>query len=175
MDEAFGTALAELESTLKGMGTTAGTCVLSCVLAGPFIWCANLGDCRAVYVPLHVPGQGEASSKGPKGEVCLLSKDQKASSPHELERIRKLGGSVERGRIEGLEPSRTLGDFDIKSRCPPGVISVVPEVRCREISNGRLSAQGLVICATDGVWDILCSKDVISMVSARSRDIARLQ
>jgi len=176
MDEAYATALAELESTLKGMGTTAGTCVLSCVLAGPFVWCANLGDCRAVYVPLHVPGEGEVSRGGPKGEVCLLSKDQKASVPHELERIRKMGGTVERGRIEGLEPSRTLGDFDVKCRVPPGVVSIVPEIRAYEVGGGSpLPAQGLVICATDGVWDILTSRDVLSMVTARRRDLAKLQ
>lgn len=175
-DEAYAEALAELESTLKSSGTTAGTCVLSCLIAGPFIWCANLGDCRAVYVPLHVPGQGEASSKGPKGEVCLLSKDQKASSPHELERIRKLGGSVERGRIEGLEPSRTLGDFDVKCRVPPGVVSIVPEIRTYQVgADSDLPAQGLLICATDGVWDILTSRDVLSMVTARGRDLAKLQ
>eukprot|EP00435_Cladocopium_sp_Y103_P057613 s77_g19.t3 len=32
------------------------------------------------------------------------------------------------GRVEGLEPSRTLGDFDVKMTVKPGVISIVPEV-----------------------------------------------
>ena len=37
------------------------------------------------------------------------------------------------GRIEGLEPTRTLGDFDIKNKVPPGVISIIPETRVVDI------------------------------------------
>merc|ERR1712217_591272 len=90
-----------------------------------------------------------------KGPIVWLSRDQKAISALEQRRITKAGRQVIRGRVQGLEPSRTLGDFDVKERVRPGVISIEPEVRRCEIGNGSDVSQALIVCCTDGVWDVL--------------------
>jgi len=160
--EAYTLAMAELEEILRDVHPSAGTCVLSCALAGRFVWCSNLGDCRAALIRLKLQQMPDAAplSNG----LCWLSCDHKASSATETLRIRQIGGNVFDGRVFGLEPSRTLGDFDIKQKTVDGVISIVPEVRRAEIGDGSSVAQALLICATDGIWDVLDGEDIVDVV-----------
>jgi len=163
--DAYTLAMAELEETLRGVHSTAGTCVLSCAVAGRFVWCSNLGDCRAALVHLRAP---EQSGSGPSLQsVCWLSCDHKASAAAEISRIQQAGGTVFDGRVFGLEPSRTLGDFDVKQQTGEGVISIVPEIRRAELGDGNNAAHALLICATDGVWDVLNGQDIAKMVKGR--------
>lgn len=165
--ESYTRALAECEEGLKKLNTTAGTCVLSCLVAGRSIWCSNLGDCRAVLITL----QGET----PKVTgVHWLSRDQKASTDEERKRIREAGGVVIDGRVEGLEPSRTLGDFDVKMSTKEGVISIVPEVRRFQLTDGTTPAQAIFMCATDGVWDVITGNDICNLIHSR-KELANLQ
>jgi len=167
IEQAYRDTMAECEGALKKTCASAGTCVCSCLVAGRFVWCANLGDCRAVLVFLQVPDSPSGPTKATG--LCWMSRDHKASSPEELRRIRAAGGRVTSGRVEGLEPSRTLGDFDVKMQVPDGVISIVPEVRCHELGNeSELPAQGLLVCATDGVWDVISGQDVCDLIHSRS-------
>merc|ERR1712173_106761 len=84
---------------------------------------------------------------GPKVEnLVWLSRDHKASCAYEKDRIQKAGGKVVEGRVEGLEPSRTLGDFDVKCAVRPGVVSIVPEVRRHELGDGSRPFQGVLVC-----------------------------
>jgi len=180
--EAYTSAMADLEDQLKAITATAGTCVLNCLIAGRFVWCANLGDCRAILVPLHVPEQPEGGAANlsllPKpqvnGGVVWLSRDHKASAPYEIDRITHAGGKVIEGRVEGLEPSRTLGDFDVKENVNSGVISIEPEVRRHELSDGTQLMQAVIVCCTDGVWDVLSGQDICNLIVAR-KEIAQLQ
>lgn len=170
--EAYTLAMEELEDALKKVHATAGTCVVSCTIAGRFVWCANLGDCRAVLVPLVV---NKTEKLAPKVlSVCWLSRDHKASAPEERKRIMQAGGMVTDGRVEGLEPSRTLGDFDVKMHVKKGVISIVPEVRRYELGDGSGPAHAILVCATDGVWDVMTGQDVCDLVQAR-KELGRLQ
>ncbi|EER16886.1 hypothetical protein Pmar_PMAR004738 [Perkinsus marinus ATCC 50983] len=83
----------------------------------------------------------------------------KASATYERRRISQAGGNVSDGRVAGvLEPSRTIGDFDVKMKIPPDVISITPEVRCVDLlSTGRGGSEetreyggfGLIMSATD--------------------------
>ncbi|CAK0877793.1 unnamed protein product, partial [Prorocentrum cordatum] len=137
------------------------------------------GDCRAALIPLHMPdaapnGKMAAASAPKVARLVWMSKDHKASSPDEYKRITELGGFVNDGRVEGLEPSRTLGDFDVKMKVKKGVISIVPEVRCQEVSDGTSPGQAILVCATDGVWDVISGQDVCDLIHAR-KDIVRLQ
>merc|ERR1712060_91184 len=91
----------------------------------------------------------------------------------ERKRIKEAGGVVIDGRIEGLEPSRTLGDFDVKMAVKAGVISIVPEVRRIELSEDA-SAQAIIVCATDGVWDVISGQDICDLIHSR-KEIAKLQ
>eukprot|EP00932_Pfiesteria_piscicida_P016241 SRR837773.3177.p1 GENE.SRR837773.3177~~SRR837773.3177.p1 ORF type:complete len:263 (+),score=55.71 SRR837773.3177:118-789(+) len=172
MDEAFRATMADCEEALKASVQTAGTCVCSCTVAGRHIWCANLGDCRAALVMLQVPDSATGPTKAQR--LFWMSRDQKASSPEEVARIKAAGGRVANGRVEGLEPSRTLGDFDVKLSVPPGVISIDPEVRYLELGDGKAPCQALVVCATDGVWDVITGQDLCDLIHAR-KEIAALQ
>jgi len=167
--QAYTLAMADLEDILRDVHASAGTCVLSCVVAGRFVWCSNLGDCRAALIHLKQP---EAEDVAPLlKSICWLSRDHKASSATETLRIREAGGNVFDGRVFGLEPSRTLGDFDVKEKTSEGVISIVPEVRRTEIGDGNSAAHALLICATDGVWDVLDGEDIVDVV----RDCKQLE
>lgn len=174
VEEACIMGMQEAEDLLKRSPTgNAGTCCLCCTVAGRFVWCSNLGDCRAGLIslqpPVGKPGAGPQAMR-----LTWMSKDQKASMPAEQERIRKAGGQVCDGRVEGLEPSRTLGDFDVKSMVKKGVISIVPEVRRHELCNGSEPGQALLVCATDGVWDVLTGQDVCNLINSR-KDLVQLQ
>lgn len=174
--EAYTRAVEELEDQLKTVTSSAGTCMLSCTIAGRFLWCANLGDCRAILVPLAVPDAVPSPVLKPKPTgITWMSQDHKASSPHEKLRIESAGGQVYDGRVEGLEPSRTLGDFDVKAQVNKGVISIVPEIRRHEfVPKGSSPAQAVLVCATDGVWDVLSGHDVCNLIVAR-KEICKLQ
>jgi len=125
-------------------------------------------------VPLAAP-KAEKERPAPRAlSICWLSRDHKASAPEERKRILQAGGTVTDGRVEGLEPSRTLGDFDVKMHVKKGVISIVPEVRRYELGDGTGPAHALLVCATDGVWDVMTGQDVCDLVQAR-KEIAKLQ
>mmetsp|Transcript_6102 Transcript_6102/g.10990 ORF Transcript_6102/g.10990 Transcript_6102/m.10990 type:complete len:373 (-) Transcript_6102:137-1255(-) len=186
--EAYTATMADLESKLKEIHSSAGTCVLSCTIAGRYVWCANLGDCRAGLIPLEVSegAPPEASAALPSAptsaaarppevsQLVWVSRDHKASAPEEMRRISAAGGMVIDGRVEGLEPSRTLGDFDVKSQVKHDVISIVPEIRLWQLGNGTEKSQALLVCGTDGIWDVLTAQDVCDIINAR-KELAKLQ
>lgn len=172
IEQAYTVAMAEVEDALKKVCATAGTCVCSCTIAGRFLWCANLGDCRAVLIPLEVPESASALTK--VTGVCWMSRDHKASSPEEMRRIKEAGGMVIDGRVEGLEPSRTLGDFDVKMQVKKGVISIVPEVRQHVLGDPGSTWQAVLVCATDGVWDVISGQDICDLIHAR-QELVTLQ
>lgn len=173
---AYLVAMSEVEDMLKSVCATAGTCICSCTVIGNYVWCANLGDCRAGLVSLEVPECADAPTKAVS--LSWLSRDHKASAPEERRRIVNLGGMVTNGRVEGLEPTRTLGDFDVKLNTKPGVISIEPDVRCQRLGEGgdaRARAhQSLLVLATDGVWDVISGQDICDLIHAR-KEIAELQ
>lgn len=133
-----------LEESCLALSDQAGACVCACLVVGGKVWCANLGDCRAVLY-------------GFEGETCLLSIDHRAGDGPEYARIVRAGGAVIDGAVEGLMPSRSLGDADVKACCPPGVVLAQPELRVFE---GR----GLIVVATDGLWDFLGVEDVAALL-----------
>jgi len=155
-------ALAGVESILEERKCSSGTCVLCCTISGRFIWCSNLGDCRAALVQLQVP-TGDHDYPQPD-QLCWMSHDHKASDPREKRRIEEAGGHVKFGRIEGLEPSRTLGDFDVKNKVPKGTVSIEPEVRRYELGDGNDVSQAVLICASDGLWDVIRGEDLCNMI-----------
>jgi len=174
LEQGYVAAMAETEDALKKLCATAGTCVNCCTVAGRNVFCANLGDCRCVLLQLRIP-------EAPTSATCVtqvigMSKDQKASTPEEMRRIRQAGGMVIDGRVEGLEPSRTLGDFDVKMQVRKGVISIIPEVRHHQLGapEGDTAVQSILMCATDGVWDVISSQDVADLVHAR-QELAAVQ
>ncbi|CAD7959736.1 unnamed protein product [Amoebophrya sp. A25] len=176
--EAHVTAFEEIEKGLLKTGSTAGCCANSCVVWGRYLWCANLGDCRAVYIPLN----SFDGSTFDTGAFCWMSRDLKATAPYEVERIRSCGWRVSDGRVEGLEPTRTIGDFDVKAKVPKGVISIVPETRMIDIiAEGRKkekdarSVQGILVQGTDGIWDCVSGQDILNIIKTKQKSVRQLQ
>lgn len=178
--EAYTRAMKLVEEELRAVTLSAGTCALMCTIAGRCLWCANLGDCRAVLVPLAVPyphasSKEKAAWKPKVLGITWMSEDHKASCPREELRIQAAGGKVTSGRVEGLEPSRTLGDFDVKAKVSKDVISIVPEVRRHEfVPDGPTPAQAVLVCACDGIWDVLTGNDICNLIVAR-KELCDLQ
>jgi len=175
VERSYTLAMAEVEEKLKKVCATAGTCVCCCTIIGRHVWCANLGDCRAVLIPLKVPESASNDLAKPITRLCWMSRDHKASDPEEMRRIKEAGGVVVDGRVESLEPSRTLGDFDVKLQTKEGVISIVPEVRYQAFGEHGEAAQALLVCATDGVWDVLGGADICNCIQVRKKALAELQ
>jgi len=170
-----------LETDLTKTGTTSGSCVIANLILGQFILNLNLGDCRSAYIPLTPTSQTPSC-----GKVLWLSRDAKASSPHERQRIQAAGGTIIDGRTAGvLEPSRTIGDADVKQRVPPGVISIIPENRiCDILSTGRDPATdtsqkeggcAVIVTGTDGIWDEVLASDLQNVVGSMLGDLRKIQ
>jgi len=176
--------ITRIENMLAKKQSSSGACCLICVHLNRYVWCANLGDCRACFIPLaakcQVTGMGNgfqinASERNgvPHKNTCIgrnttslvwLSRDMKSCQSYERERIERAGGRVVDGRVEGLEPSRTVGDFDVKMRCPPSVISTEPEFRLLDLHD---YGPGIILCCTDGIWDVLSGLDIDRIVKSK--------
>jgi len=118
------------------------------------IYCANVGDSRAVV--------------SVKGEVHQLSQDHKPSHEKELKRIIAAGGWVEFNRVNGnLALSRALGDFVFKRNdkkpAEEQIVTALPDVCTEEITPDH----EFIVQACDGIWDVLSNEEVVEFVRAR--------
>jgi serine/threonine protein phosphatase PrpC len=138
-----------------------GTTCVTVLVRGRQLWCANVGDSRAVIAQRH-HGTWEALD---------LSKDHKPENPGEQQRIVMAGGRVEpykdlngkplgpyrvwmkNENIPGLAMSRSLGDRVAHS---VGVISSA-DVLHHYIGPNDL----FMILASDGLWEFLSSLEAV--------------
>ncbi|PHJ24631.1 protein phosphatase 2c domain-containing protein [Cystoisospora suis] len=89
-----------------------------------------------------------------------LNFEQRCTERREMERLRKAGSVVIGGRMGGvLEPSRTIGDFDVKDVQPKGALSTEPEV-----TRVRVKKPSIMLIATDGVWDCVTTADIFEVL-----------
>lgn len=127
--------------------------VVACIIGG-FVFCANLGDSRAVLCR--------------DGKAVQLSLDHKPGRIDEHARIAAAGGFVSWGRTNGrLALSRAFGDVDCKSDLKTGgskpVVIAEPEIRWE-----RLTAQDeFLLLACDGVFDVFSTQEAIDFARAR--------
>jgi len=152
-----------------------GTCSLLAAVHDNYLGFASVGDCELLMV----------SQNG----MCIerLNHPHRSSGEKERRRIEGAGGFVTRGRAMGvLEPSRTIGDIDVKRMCP-GAISAEPEVGIIDlleiatkeeattamanlIGNGTGIELGMfAILATDGVFDVMDHYEVVRNVTRSLR------
>ena len=114
---------------------------------GAKVYVANAGDSRAVVVKRS-------------GRVQPLTEDHKPNRPDEMARIRAAGGTVQFfgvWRVQGvLAVSRAIGDRMLK----PYVISS-PEVTRYTVT----PHDQYLVLATDGLWDVLSSTEVASVLA----------
>lgn len=165
------------EATNKGLYQDSGidiyfsgsTCV-TVLIVGNKIFCANIGDSRAVLAREQTKeGQGSSKLIG-----FPLNRDHKASEPDEEARILNNGGRVEAfkdqgGRyvgpmrvwhknenIPGLAMSRSFGDH---CAAQVGVIAD-PEV----LEMNLTEQDKFIVIASDGVWEFLSNDEVVAIV-----------
>lgn len=117
----------------------------------------NLGDCRVI---LREAVESRQAREALGARVMALSTDHCASNRIEKMRVCENGGYVRFGRVAGLlEPSRSIGDIDMKEPEMKNWVIATPEIRRRELAVGR----SLLILATDGVWGVLPNDKVMSV------------
>lgn len=114
------------------------------------LYIANVGDCRAVV------GTWD-------GQAIELTKDHKASLPEEKARIEASGGFVHNGRLDGiLAISRGFGDLAHKQ---DGHLVATPDV----IEHIVAPEDQFLLLASDGLFDVLSSQQVVNFVSRKLR------
>lgn len=95
-----------------------------------------------------------------------------ASNPAEINRVIAAGGFLSStGRFQGiLEPSRTVGDVDVKAEAPNGVIVSFPELFKVDIASDVFhgdeppAVPAFLVLATDGIWDETSASTVVAEV-----------
>ncbi|CAD7703798.1 unnamed protein product [Ostreobium quekettii] len=135
-------------------GPLAGCTAVMALVDNKRLIVANAGDSRCV-----------ASRKG---VAIPMSQDHKPTDPIEDERIRKAGGFVADGRVNGsLNLSRALGDMEYKKakHLPPEeqMVSAFPDVRVLDLKRG----DDFCVLACDGIWDVLTEQQAVDFVQER--------
>lgn len=104
------------------------------------LYCANLGDTRAVMIS--------------QNSYKRLSKDHKGTESDEIKRVISSGGSIQFGRVLGeLMVTRAYGDHRLKKH---GVIAI-PTVSVHTITE----KDKWLVMASDGVWDVIEDSDLV--------------
>ncbi|XVE95726.1 hypothetical protein REPUB_Repub02eG0124200 [Reevesia pubescens] len=111
------------------------------------VFVANAGDCRTILCRSGCP--------------LALSRDHVASCPEERKRVVSAGGQVKwqvdtwRVGPAALQVTRSIGDDDLKP-----AVTAEPE-----ITETILSMEDeFLVMASDGLWDVLGNKEVISII-----------
>ena len=168
------TAYQELSRVIRtstiDMRTSGSTC-LTVVITPPHLLCANVGDSRAILGRNY---HGIWS-------VHQLSWDHRPDSPSESKRIVDCGGEVAISKIQhsgpmrvyvkggllpGLAVSRTFGD---EYAAGSGVISE-PDIYSVQLT----SKDKFLILASDGLWEVFSSIEVVRLVGAVYRTYPEL-
>jgi len=137
----------------------------------------NCGDSRGIIIASPSVKSTKRGTRAGRTAcpVIMESIDHKPDHPGEKARIEAAGGRVcgkpasqdGSARIDGsLAVSRGLGDFRYKSnrkrQASEQKVTCTPDVY--ELSD--LQPGTLVVLACDGLWDVMTTKDVVSLVSS---------
>jgi serine/threonine protein phosphatase PrpC len=124
------------------------------------LFVANVGDARAVVA---VKGSGSAPGSSPNARSNLLqavrlSRDHTPNDPAEAERVRRAGGAVFRGRVDGqLAVSRAMGDHSLRR----SGVSAEPHQQHIPLT----SDHKFMIVACDGLWDVMSDGEAVNLVA----------
>lgn len=130
-----------------------GSTATSVFIKDSRLYIANAGDCRAVLW------------RG--GEAMRLTEDHNPILPDELARIRRAGGFVQDGRVNGsLAISRAIGDFSFKQQRSRGpeeqIVIAKPEVKVQELT----FLDDFLVIGCDGIWETWHTDKVMQFVSS---------
>ncbi|KAI2802165.1 hypothetical protein BLOT_010358 [Blomia tropicalis] len=157
-EEALKDAFVEFDKAMfndeKMRDELAGSTAVIILVKDGNIYCANIGDSRAV-----------ASFAG---NVDPLSFDHKPTGQIEMNRIVSAGGWVQFNRVNGnLALSRAFGDFVFKRNekrsVTEQIVIALPDVQQRPLSDEL----EFIVLACDGVWDVMTNDEVVEFVRRR--------
>ena len=136
-------------------GFNSGCTALVALVVKDEIYVANAGDSRCVL--------------SRNGYPILLSIDHKPDDRFESRRIKKAGGRVSLGRINGgLNVSRAFGDHQYKQNKKvledEQMIIACPDIKVKRINYER---DQFIVLACDGIWNSMTNQDVVSFVNKR--------
>ncbi|KAG7391656.1 Protein phosphatase 2C-like domain-containing protein 1 [Phytophthora pseudosyringae] len=128
---------------------------------------ANVGDSRALA---WLPGVSEQQNRGSQDPVDAgvvpLSMDHWPNDPGERSRIESSGGFVNFSglwRVVGqLAVSRSLGDRHLRK-----FVTAEPSVFHAQL--GERTAGGVLVVASDGLWETMNTDDVVRFLSEKKR------
>jgi len=178
-----------IQSTLSHnvLAQESGTTGCFCMLEGPLrtkgashapyraVFC-NVGDSRAIVISGN--------------EIVFSTVDHKPTTPSEKDRIVRAGGFVQNGYAwgsngHGFALSRSWGDCTAHTN---GVLSSIPEIHSfgvpTQASNPLLKIEqktsylvegDIIVCATDGLWDVLTNEEVAEYINKRKQEKVTLQ
>jgi serine/threonine protein phosphatase PrpC len=149
-DRQFLSAAQAVEEMNGGSGCAA---VVACVV-GAWVWCANLGDSRALLC------------RG--GRAVQLSLDHKPDREDEAERIEAAGGFVTFHRVLGrLAVSRAFGDEEYKVAPDQAngrsLVIAEPEIRVEQLT----PQDEFLFMACDGLFDVFSSQEAVDFIYSR--------
>lgn len=133
---------------------SAGCTAVVALVTADSIVVANAGDSRCVLARA--------------GSAVALTEDHKPERPDEQNRIKKAGGYVQMGRVNGnLNLTRSLGDFDYKDNVnispQDQIITAYPDTVALE----RTADDDFLVLACDGVWDMLSNQECVDFIYER--------
>eukprot|EP00638_Chattonella_subsalsa_P012881 CAMPEP_0117804558 /NCGR_PEP_ID=MMETSP0948-20121206/17239_1 /TAXON_ID=44440 /ORGANISM="Chattonella subsalsa, Strain CCMP2191" /LENGTH=375 /DNA_ID=CAMNT_0005638255 /DNA_START=14 /DNA_END=1141 /DNA_ORIENTATION=+ len=117
-----------------------GACVVAALYLDGWLCVSNVGDSEAVLLD-H------------RGRTIKMSKKHSHRDREEMSRIKRAGGIVEKGYIMNrIQPSRVMGDFDVKVLCE-GVICD-PDTYFVQLKKLPEGDAPFLVLGSDGVFDI---------------------
>jgi len=139
-----------IETYKNHLGGTTAVCLL---IVNNTIYCANIGDSRAVA--------------SVNCQCVPLSFDHKPDNPNECHRILAAGGWIQGNRVNGnLNLSRAFGDYHYKANETLAVerqmVIPYPDVEIAELNDDV----DFLLLACDGIWDVLSNEEVVDFVIA---------
>merc|ERR1719450_684908 len=140
-----------VRKNIRTSGCTACCCLLQEERHARVIYTAHLGDSRAVM------------SRGGSATRLTSMTDHKATDPLEAKRVIEAGGQIFNERVNGmLAMTRALGDQMLKMpTLPNDVVSNVPDITSTDLT----SQDRFVICACDGLFDVVSDQEAIELVN----------
>jgi protein phosphatase 1L len=121
-----------------------GTTALFAMVINNALWITNVGDSRAVL--------------GKDDETIQLSEDAKPPIEKYQKEIMERGGFVQWKRVDGsLDMARSIGDIDHPS------VSGRPFIQKFELNKLDSEEKNFLILATDGLWDVIGSKEAVEL------------
>ncbi|VBB34290.1 unnamed protein product [Acanthocheilonema viteae] len=137
-----------------------GTTATTIVLINNIIYCANIGDSKAVVC------RSKSGTEEAKDVAMQLTVDHSPLHFEERMRIQKAGGNVKDGRIMGiLEVSRSIGDGQFKAY---GLICT-PDVKKFSITKDDI----FVLIACDGLWKTFSNQQAVDYVMMKIRQLTK--